>query len=121
MRKQNFSTKEQNITIELSKEQENLLAAVLNLAEMTADVQINEDDRDDARDLIKSVAELFNIANTQIEHEETTNDEGDIVVTIKSHYNAPKPKLTLVSNNDMTLSNDNDNNDWSYQIHRCSH
>ena len=108
MRTQNFSTKEQTITIELSKEQENLLAAVLNLAEMTADVQINEEDRTDARDLIQSVAELFNIANTQIEHEETTNDEGDIVVTIKSHYNAPKPKLTVVSDNTPVGSNDND-------------
>ena len=108
MRTQIFSTKEQNITIELTIEQENLLAAVLNLAEMTADVQINEDDRDDARDLIQSVAELFNIANTQISHEETVNDDGDIVVTIKSHYNAPKPKLTVVSDNTPKGSNDND-------------
>lgn len=84
---------------------------MLNLAEMTADNQINELDRDDSRALIEEVAQLFDIANTQIEVEESTNDEGDIVVTIKSHYNAPKPKLTLVSNNDMTLSNDNDNND----------
>lgn len=84
---------------------------MLNLAEMTADNQINELDRDDSRALIEEVAQLFDIANTQIEVEESTNAEGDIVVTIKSHYNAPKPKLTLVSNNDMTLSNDNDNND----------
>ena len=84
---------------------------MLNLAEMTADNQINELDRDDSRALIEEVAQLFDIANTQIEVEESTNDEGDIVVTIKSHYNAPKPKLTLVSNNDMNLSNDNDNND----------
>jgi len=81
---------------------------VLNLAEMTADVQINEDDRDDARDLIQSVAELFNIANTQIETEEDYKDNGDVVVTIKSHYNAPKPKLTVVSDNTPVGSNDND-------------
>ena len=111
MRSNFFSTKEQNITLELTQEQKDLVAAVLNLAEMTADNQINELDRDDSRALIEEVAQLFDIANTQIEVEESTNAEGDIVVTIKSHYNAPKPKLTLVSNNDMTLSNDNDNND----------
>ena len=81
---------------------------MLNLAEMTADVQINEDDRDDARDLIQSVAELFNIANTQFETEEDYKDNGDVVVTIKSHYNAARPKLTVVSDNTPKGSNDND-------------
>ena len=84
---------------------------MLNLAEMTADNQINELDRDDSRALIEEVAQLFDIANTQIEVEESTNAEGDIVVTIKSHYNAPKPRLTLVSNRDLTPNNDNLNND----------
>ena len=81
---------------------------MLNLAEMTADNQINELDRDDSRALIEEVAQLFDIANTQIEVEESTNAEGDIVVTIKSHYNAPKPKLTVVSDNTPVGSNDND-------------
>ena len=81
---------------------------MLNLAEMTADSQLNEDDRDDARDMIQEVAELFNIANSQIDFEETVKDNGDVVVTIKSHYNTPKPKLTIVSDNTPVGSNDND-------------
>lgn len=81
---------------------------MLNLAEMTADSQLNEQDRDDARDMIQEVAELFNIANTQFETEELVKDNGDIVVTIKSHYNYARPKLTVVSDNTPKGSNDND-------------
>ena len=75
---------------------------------MTADSQLNEDDRTDARDMIQEVAELFNIANTQVDFEETVKDNGDVVVTIKSHYNAARPKLTVVSDNTPVGSNDND-------------
>ena len=81
---------------------------MLNLAEMTADSQLNEDDRTDARDMIQEVAELFNIANTQVDFEETVKDNGDVVVTIKSHYNQARPKLTVVSDNTPVGSNDND-------------
>jgi len=75
---------------------------------MTADSQLNEHDRDDARDMIQEVAELFNIANTQVDFEEDVKDNGDVVVTIKSHYNTPKPRLTVVSDNTPKGSNDND-------------
>ena len=88
---------------------------MLNLAEMTADSQLNEQDRDDARDMIQEVAELFNIANTQVDFEETVKDNGDVVVTIKSHLNQARPKLTVVSDNTPVGSNDND---WSHKIHR---
>ena len=86
-----------------------MVASVLNLAEMTADNQINEEDRADARELIGRVAELLGIPYQGLEFEEDVNDDGDIVVTIRRDEPKPqKPKLTLVSNVD---TNDNEPND----------
>ena len=104
-----FSHKEQKITYTLKEEESNLVASVLNLAEMTADNQINEEDRADARELIGRVAELLGIPYQGLEFEEDVNDDGDIVVTIRRDEPKPqKPKLTLVSNVD---TNDNEPND----------
>ena len=82
------------------------MSAVLNLAEMTADNQMDDDARADARELILAVADLFDIPTHRFEIEECEQDHS-IVIKIHSD-NDSKPKLTLVSNN-ATLDNDNDN------------
>jgi len=76
------------------------------MAEMTADNQMDDDARADARELIMAVAELFDIPTHRFEITECEQDHS-IVVKIKTD-NESKPKLTLVSNND-TNHNDNDN------------
>lgn len=82
------------------------MSSVLNMAEMTADNQMDDDARADARELIMAVADLFDIPTHRFEIEECSQDHS-IVVRIHKDIEA-KPKLTLVSNNDL---NDNDNND----------
>lgn len=76
------------------------------MAEMTADNQMDDDARADARELIMAVAELFDIPTYKFEYEQTEEDHS-IVVRIHKEIEY-KPKLTLVSNNDI---NDNKPND----------
>lgn len=81
------------------------MSAVLNMAEMTADNQMDDDARADARELIMAVAELFDIPTYKFEYEQTEEDHS---IVVKINIDKPKPKLTLVSNNDI---NDNKPND----------
>lgn len=82
------------------------MSAVLNLAEMTADNQMDDEAREDARELIMAAAELFDIPTHRFELETHTSDDDNTIV-IRIHTD-PKPRLTLVSDNTPT-SNDNDN------------
>lgn len=82
------------------------MSAVLNLAEMTADNQMDDEAREDARELIMAAAELFDIPTHRFELETHTSDDDNTIV-IRIHTDS-KPKLTLVSDNTPT-SNDNDN------------
>ena len=81
------------------------MSSVLNMAEMTADNQMDDDARADARELIMAVADLLHIPTHRFEIEECEQDHS-IVVRIHKDIDS-KPKLTLVSNNNL---NDNDNN-----------
>ena len=83
------------------------MSAVLNLAEMTADNQMDDDSREDARELIMAVAELFDIPTHRFELETHTSDDDNTIV-IRIHTD-PKPRLTLVSDNTPNTHNDNDN------------
>ena len=83
------------------------MSAVLNLAEMTADNQMDDEAREDARELIMATAELFDIPTHRFEIEECTQDHS---IVIKIHTEVDdKPKLTLVSDNTPNTNNDNDN------------
>jgi len=82
------------------------VSAVLNLAEMTADNQMNDEAREDARELIMAVAELFDIPSHRFEITECEQDHS-IVIKIHTEVDS-KPKLTLVSDN---THNDNDNSE----------
>ena len=82
------------------------MSAVLNLAEMTADNQMDDEAREDARELIMATAELFDIPTHRFELETHTSDDDNTIV-IRIHTDS-KPKLTLVSDNTPN-SNDNDN------------
>ena len=73
------------------------MSAVLNMAEMTADNQMDDDAREDARELIMAVAELFDIPTHRFEIEESDQDH---TIVVKLHIDKPKPTLTLVSDND---------------------
>ena len=74
---------------------------------MTADNQMDDDARADARELILAVADLFDIPTHRFEIEECEQDHS-IVIKIHSD-NDSKPKLTLVSDNTPNTNNDNDN------------
>ena len=72
---------------------------------MTADNQMDDDARADARELIMATAELFDIPTHKFEYE---SDVDDNTIVIKIHTDSKsKPKLTLVSDN----THNNDNND----------
>ena len=76
---------------------------------MTADNQMDDDARADARELIMATAELFDIPTHKFEYE-STEEDNTIVIKIHtdSNNNNDKPKLTLVSDN--TPNNDNNDN-----------
>ena len=67
------------------------------MAEMTADNQMDDEAREDARELIMAVAELFDIPTHRFEIEESTEDHS---IVVKLHIDKPRPTLTLVSDND---------------------
>ena len=77
----------------------------MNLAEMAADIQIDESAKEDARTVIQKLAELAGIPAYEVHIEETHNDDGTVDVHIATHEigkdNHTKPNLTLISNDNM--------------------
>ena len=75
----------------------------MNLAEMAADIQIDDDAKEDARTVIQKLAELAGIPAYEVHIEETHNSDGstDIhIETVKVKQDV-KPKLTVISNDNM--------------------
>ena len=75
----------------------------MNLAEMAADIQIDEDAKADARTVIQKLAELAGIPAYEVHIEETHNDDGSVDVHIAAHEvkHDSKPKLTVISNDNI--------------------
>jgi hypothetical protein len=75
----------------------------MNLAEMAADVQIDEDAKEDARTVINRLAELCGIPAYEVHIEETHNEDGTMDVHIATLEVTPskKPVLTVISNDNM--------------------
>ena len=95
-------------TITLDEPTLDLMSAVLSLAELAADAQINDEDRADAHTLITSLAELCGYPAYDVEVKETHNEDGSVDVHIATHEintdNHKKPNLTLISNDNMDKS-----------------
>ncbi len=75
----------------------------MNLAEMAADVQIDEDAKEDARTVINRLAELCGIPAYEVHIEETHNEDGTMdvhIATLEVTHNK-KPVLTVISNDNM--------------------
>ena len=77
----------------------------MNLAEMAADIQIDEDAKQDARTVIERLAELTGIPAYEVHIQETHNDDGSTDIHIETHeintHNHKKPNLTVISNDNM--------------------
>ena len=77
----------------------------MNLAEMAADIQIDEDAKEDARTVIQKLAELTGIPAYEVHIQETHNDDGSTDIHIETHEintnNHKKPNLTVISNDNM--------------------
>ena len=86
-------------SIELTEENENIITAVLNLAQITADAQIDDLAKQDAYDIIEALADLCDIPKTTVKIEETHNDDGSVDVHIEAQPEPTKPTLTLISDN----------------------
>ena len=89
--------------LELTEETVDIITVVMNLAEMAADCQIDEDAKDDARTVIQKLAELVGIPSYEVHIEETHNDDGstDIHIETKAVTHNKRPKLTVISNDNM--------------------
>ena len=79
----------------------------MNLAEMAADIQIDEDAQQEARTVIQELARLAGIPAYEVHIEETHNDDGstDIHIQTKEVKQDVKPKLTVISNDNMDKDN----------------
>jgi type III secretory pathway component EscV len=75
----------------------------MNLAEMAADIQIDEDAQQEARTVIQELANLVGIPAYEVHIEETHNDDGTVDVHIETVEvkQDVKPKLTVISNDNM--------------------
>lgn len=75
----------------------------MNLAEMAADIQIDETAQQEARTVIQELARLAGIPAYEVHIEETHNDDGstDIHIQTKEVKQDVKPKLTVISNDNM--------------------
>lgn len=78
-----------------------LISAVLSLAELAADAQLNAEDRADAHTLINSLAELCGYPAYDVEVQETHNEDGSVDVHISTHEIKPKPTLTVYTNDNI--------------------
>ena len=89
--------------LELTEENTDIITVVMNLAEMAADIQIDDDAKADARTVIQKLAELVGIPSYEVHIEETHNDDGstDIHIETKEVTHNKKPKLTVISNDNM--------------------
>lgn len=78
----------------------------MNLAEMAADIQIDETAQQEARTVIQELARLAGIPAYEVHIEETHNDDGstDIHIQTKEVKQDVKPKLTVISNDNMDKS-----------------
>ena len=88
-------------TITLDEPTLDLVSAVLGLAELAADAQMNAEDRADAHTLINSLAELCGYPAYDVSVEETHNEDGSIDVHIATHEVKPKPTLTVYTNDNI--------------------
>ena len=79
----------------------------MNLAEMAADIQIDEDAKEDARTVIQELARLAGIPAYEVHIEETHNDDGSVDVHIATLEvkTESKPKLTVISNDNIDNHN----------------
>ena len=81
----------------------------MNLAEMAADIQIDDDAKEDARTVIERLAELTGIPAYEVHIEETHNDDGTVDVHIATHekstHSHTRPNLTVISNDNMDKDN----------------
>lgn len=92
-----------NNTLELTEENMDTITAVLDLAELAADIQIDEDAQQEARTVIQQLAELVGIPSYEVHIEETHNDDGstDIHIETREVTHNKKPKLTVITNDNI--------------------
>ena len=85
----------------LTEETLDTITAVLNLAELAADIQIDEDSQQEARTVIQALAELVGIPAYEVHIQETHNDDGSTDIHIETVEKRAKPKLTVIHNDNM--------------------
>ena len=93
----------------LQEDEQEILEAVLNLAQITADSQLDDDAKEDAQTVIEALADLFEIPRTRVTVDEQENSDGTITLTITQSTDdvQKKPHLTVISN-DQPHANNND-------------
>lgn len=71
---------------------------------MAADIQLDEDSQLEARTVIQELAELVGIPALEVHIEETHNSDGSTDIHIETVEIRAKPKLTVISNDNMDKS-----------------
>jgi len=71
---------------ELAQAAKEALGEVLNLAAQIAEMQLNEEARQDIYDLLDTVADHYGVERTEIHLSEEEDDEGNVVIRYNSEH-----------------------------------
>lgn len=85
---------------EIDLETREMLEAVLNLVGGVADLQMDDEAREDLYALGDDLATRFGVNAIKVTSEEATDEQGNEITILRYADHADKPKLSLVSNND---------------------
>ena len=83
-----------------------LLEALLNIVGGVADLQMDDDAREDLYAMGDDLATRFGVASVRVTSEESTDEAGKDITILRYEDHKPKPTLTLVPT-DPTPANDN--------------
>ena len=92
----------------IDEETRELVEALIHLAQIAAQAQIDEDAQDDAYSLMNAVADTFGIERHEVTIDETEHEDGSLTLHIRTDEVKPKPTLTVISNDNLN-TNDNSN------------